>query len=197
MPEKTLVAYVAETPVTSGRALCEDCSVLDFFDNPAAILVGMGNRFLRHPLSGGSPEVLAEIPSVVDVALSPDGDWLAFIQARADGSAALYLANTRRPPPARADWKLLAEDHNYLGSLAYSPDGKVIYYVSQRDGFPCIWAQPVAPDGTPRGAAFPALHVHPGSGIFTAYDNIGVANNKLFVLRTDVKGDVWSIQLSR
>jgi Tol biopolymer transport system component/tRNA A-37 threonylcarbamoyl transferase component Bud32 len=195
-PEKKLVAYVAETSVTSGRALCEDCFVLDFFDNPAAILVRIGNRFLRHPLGSGSPEVLAEVSSVLDAALSPNGDWLAFIQARADGRAALYMVNIRRPAPAPADWKLLAEDRNYLGSLAYSPDGKVLYYVSQRDGFPCVWAQPIAPDGTP-GAAFPALHLHPGSSIFTEADNIAIASNKLFVLRTDIRGDIWSIKLDR
>jgi len=141
--------------------------------------------------------VLAEVPSLMDVALSPDGKRLAFIQARADGRAALYQADIRRPQTAPADWKLLADDRNYLGSLAYSPDGKVLYYLSQRDGFPCVWEQPIASDGTPDGAAFAALHLHPGSGVFAEPDNIGVANNRLYVLRTDIKGDVWSIKLKR
>ena len=40
-------------------------------------------------------------------------------------------------------------------------DGRVVYFVSQRDGFRCLWAQRVEGlSKRPRGDPFPVYHVH-------------------------------------
>ena len=93
--------------------------------------------------------------------------------------------------------KLVAEDRRHLGSPAWSPDGRLLYYVSQRDGSPCVWAQPIAPDGTLAGAANAVLHLHSGQGIYGFGTTIGVTADRLFVLLSEVKGDIWSIELER
>jgi len=67
--------------------------------------------------------------------------------------------------------------------------------VSQRDGSPCVWAQPVAPDGRLAGPATAALHLHSGKGVLGRDTRIGVIADRLFLLTREVKGDVWSIEL--
>jgi hypothetical protein len=67
--------------------------------------------------------------------------------------------------------------------------------VSQRDGSPCVWAQPIAPDGGLAGAAVAALHLHSGNGVWGRNTSIGITRDRLFVLLAEVKGDIWSIQL--
>jgi len=111
--------------------------------------------------------------------------------------AALYVAQIEQSPGARESWKLVAEDRNYLGSPAWSPDGRLLYYVSQRDGSPCVWVQLFAPDGKLAGAASPVLHLHSGNGIFGRMTEIAVTSDRLFLLLTELKGDVWSINLER
>lgn len=130
-----------------------------------------------------------------DVALSVDGRRLAFTQARPGGSAALFEADVAHHPSPPSSWTLIAEDRRLLGSPAWSPDGRFLYYVSQRDGSPCVWVQPVAPDGQLAGAATTALHLHSGNGVWGRQTRVGVTPDRLFVLATAVKGDVWSIEL--
>jgi hypothetical protein len=116
---------------------------------------------------------------------------------REDGTAALYETDITRPPSLPSSWRLVAADRNHLGSPAWSPDGALLYYVSQRDGSPCVWVQPVAADGALAGAATVALHLHAGKGLYGRTTRIGATADRLFVLLSQLKGDVWAVDLDR
>jgi len=197
MQEKKFVTYVAGSGAASGSPVCEDCLFHAFFPNSAEALLQVDDRLIRHRLDGGGQVLLVQIPSLGDLALSPDGKRLAFTQARRDGTAALFQTDIAHPPCPPESWKLVAEDRNYLGSPAWSPDSRMLYYVSQRDGSPCIWAQSFAPDGNLAGAASAVLHLHSGNGVEGRMTEIGVTRDRLFLLLTELKGDVWSINLER
>jgi hypothetical protein len=43
----------------------------------------------------------------------------------------------------------------------WSPDGALLYFLSERDGFRCLWAQRLEPTAkTPFGPAVPVHHFH-------------------------------------
>lgn len=193
--EGKLVTFIAEAGSPSGREVCEGCLVRAFFPDLEDVLVETEEGLLRRRLDGGAETPLVQDRSLGDVALAIDGRWLAFTQARPDGAAALYLTDLSRPPSPPSSWTLVAEDRRFLGSPAWSSDGRFLYYVSWRDGSPCIWVQPLAPDGRLAGAATPALHLHSGNGVWERHTRLGVSADRLFVLATAVKGDLWSIEL--
>ena len=46
----------------------------------------------------------------------------------------------------------------------WSPDGRTLYYLSDRDDFTCVWAQSLDPDTRePAGDPFPIAHAHASS----------------------------------
>jgi len=55
----------------------------------------------------------------------------------------------------------------------------------------------LSPDGTLAGAANAVLHLHSGQGVYGFDTTIGVTADRLFVLLSEVKGDIWSIELER
>ena len=74
------------------------------------------------------------------------------------------------------------------------PDGNLLYFFSERDGFPCIWAQRVEPlTKHPLGDMFPVYHLHHARRSVRSLDNLGVARlstapGKLVFSMGDVHG---------
>jgi hypothetical protein len=44
---------------------------------------------------------------------------------------------------ARKDWTLLIDGLNLGRQPFWAPPGKLVYFLSDRDGYRCIWAQPI------------------------------------------------------
>jgi Tol biopolymer transport system component len=192
------VTYVVARGSSTGRAVCDGCTILAFFPDPAEALVEEAegrDGLVRRRLEGGGETPLVRVEGLQSAALSPDGRRLAFTLAREDGTAALYETDVARLPGPPESWTLVAEDRRLLGSTAWSPDGALLYYVSQRDGSPCVWAQRVASDGGLAGPATAALHLHSGKGVWGRSTRIGLGGDRLFLLTPEARGDIWSIEL--
>jgi dipeptidyl aminopeptidase/acylaminoacyl peptidase len=197
--EGKLAAFLAE-PGKSSRQLGQGFRVVGFFANPDEALVNVGGDLLaRQNLASGSRVPLVDVSTHVsdslDTALSPDDRWIAFILGLPDGTAALYLAPVQDRLAPEETWIKLAQDRNYLGRSRWSPDGKMLYYGSKRDGFLCIWAQRIASDGKPIGEPVAAWHNHNSKSIFPGWIELGVAPGRLYAVLTDMRGDLWSIKL--
>jgi eukaryotic-like serine/threonine-protein kinase len=78
----------------------------------------------------------------------------------------------------------------------WSPDGALLYFVSERDGFRCLWAQRLEPTAkTPFGPAVPAHHFHRArrslKDVPFQYLEMGVAPDKIVLPLAERTGNIW------
>jgi serine/threonine protein kinase len=89
--------------------------------------------------------------------LSPDGKWVAFQVVDKPTSRTIYAARMESPQ----DWSPLTDGLSMDRNPYWSPDGNLLYFLSERDTFRCIWAQRLQPDTKRRlGAPFAVAHFH-------------------------------------
>jgi len=74
----------------------------------------------------------------------------------------VLVARFQRDIPSKeSNWIKVVSDLHYSDKLHWSPDGKRIYFVSDRDGFACLWSQPLEPETKrPVGQPLPFYHMH-------------------------------------
>ncbi len=104
------------------------------------------SEFSRHPVEDSYVQ-----------ALSPDRQWVALIcQSR------LYLAPIVRGSTAPDhEWIQVTDGSDRIERARWSPNGNLLYFISDRDGHRCIWAQRlVAGTHQPDGPAAAVFHFH-------------------------------------
>jgi len=94
---------------------------------------------------------------------SPDGRWISSIAALGTG----ILARNRiavipsDAPSSEDQWVWITDDSTFHDKGRWSPDGNLLYYTSDRDGFRCIRAQRLDPaTKRPVGPPFDVYHSH-------------------------------------
>ncbi len=201
-------------PLGGGPAqiLCEDCgpTVSGWSPDSKAVLIDSFSRGVRRhlavsliELSSRRKTVLIEDPryDLHQGRFSPDGRAIAFA-ARGDlGSSRLYLAPFRDARPSSpAELVALTDGHSWDAAPQWSADGKLVYFVSTRDGYRCIWAQRLDAANRPAGPAFAVTHLHSvrRSPTFLPFDNVDlfVGHDQLVLSLGDQKGNIWSAKLA-
>ena len=133
---------------------------------------------------------------------SPDGRW---ISSNA-GTAGSALARNRIvviPTDARASedqWIWITDDSSFHDKSRWSPDGNLLYYTSDRDGFKCIRAQRLDPaTKRPVGPPFDVYHSH---GARRSLLNAGIPSMEISLSRDRMvfnleerTGNIWMADL--
>ena len=131
---------------------------------------------------------------------SRDGKWVAFHALRnATNSAQIWIAPLGSGLPApQTDWIPVTDGSKLERDPAWSADGRFLYYVSERDGFRCIWARPLNPlTKRPAGEAFAVRHFHSArfslrhvgsQGFLTG---LTAGEGALVFSMGELKGNVW------
>lgn len=132
---------------------------------------------------------------------SSDGGWIAF-NGRTDrlSPARILVAKVDRSVvSSEKDWIVVSQDGD---APAWSPLANVLYFWSDRDGSPCLWAQRVdsstkRPVGTPIGIQ----HFH-GRGLswknlYLGAPDIAVARDKIIFNLGEHTGNVWMTEPPR
>ena len=191
--------------LVAGRAgtaqeVCEGCLIYSFFADPNQAIVQYGNEIVRQNLSTGNRTALVKTNRgrILDVDLSPDGRWLALVSTKPSGGNAIHLVPIGAALASEKEWVLVADEDTVLDSPRWSADGNLLYFVSERDGRPCIWAQRLNPETQqPTGRAFEVYHERRARYIVgpKRFRKISVARDKLVAMMIKVTGDVWLARL--
>jgi hypothetical protein len=99
--------------------------------------------------------------------------------------------------PGRA-WILVGDEHGWSDKPRWSPDGNTLYFISDRDGSRCIWAQRLdAATKHPTSAPFSIYHFHQSRlspiNVGLALLEIDVANDKVVMDLGEMTGNIWKL----
>jgi serine/threonine protein kinase len=133
--------------------------------------------------------------------LSSDGGWIAF-NGRTDRRAPAQVIVARVQASVVAgekDWIVVSQDGE---APTFSPDANLLYFWSDRDGSPCLWAQRLDP-ATKRPTGEPLIIQHfPTKGLswknlYLGAPDIAVARDQVVFNLGEHSGNIWMTQLSR
>jgi serine/threonine protein kinase len=152
---------------------------------------GFHGEVLRHPKFG-----------LWQGEFSPDDEWVAFQASSGGRNARIYVvrAEELRRSPAPESWIAITDDETWNDKPRWSPDGNLLYYVSERDGFRCLWVQRLdARTKRPSGPPLEVRHFH-SSRLSLGKVNIGsleisIAVDKVLVNAGEVKGNIWVAEI--
>jgi dipeptidyl aminopeptidase/acylaminoacyl peptidase len=180
-----------------GRELWRDGRVYGFTRDERRALLRTGpKRLVLRDIAGGpdQPVFDAGPAAILDADLSWDDRWLTVLTGHDDGTLAIQAVPLAgASPPVE-----VARSDDWLGSPRWSPDGNRLYHLSRRDGFYCVWAQPLdALTKAPRGEPVPVFHAHrrPRIGPPRGSFSISVGRRRLVFSAANVTGDVLMAQL--
>jgi eukaryotic-like serine/threonine-protein kinase len=96
------------------------------------------------------------------------------------------------------DWIPVTDGENLDDKPRWSPDGNLLYFTSERDGFRCIWAQRLdAVSKRPVSAPFGVYHFHTSRrslmNVGLGPLEISVARNALVFNLGEITGNIWRV----
>lgn len=130
------------------------------------------------------------------LSLSRDGRWLLFENVddnrRSRAMVAPYGDGSEMIP--ESTWHTLTdgEGGDYVRPV-FSPDRSLLYFISRRDGYSCIWAQPLdSVTAEPRGDSFPVRHFHAfANSMRPGRTSLAAAPGQLIFNLYETTGNIW------
>ena len=131
---------------------------------------------------------------------SHDGLWTTFAGSPASkfaggakpGVSRTYIAPFRKSSVPQTEW-IRATDGESDGDPSFSYDDRAIFFLSDRDGYPCVWAQRLGPGKHPEGRPFVVLHSHERRRLIVA-DTFKVGRSRMVFARAEQSGNIWLVE---
>jgi eukaryotic-like serine/threonine-protein kinase len=189
------------------QQICDDCGEVEEWspdgggilyvtaDDPSGVgflKVGApkNDRWLKHPRYG-----------IYNPRFSPDGGWVAF-NARPDRltPARVFVAKVNDfSVAAESDWVAVTDDGE---APAWSPEGALLYFWSDRDGSPCLWAQRLDPASKrPTGPSLNIQHFHSRGlswrNLYLGAPDLAVVRDRIVFNLGEHTGNVWMTELPK
>ena len=204
VPNGTGVFLTAFDGDTS-RRLCADCASLWTWtpEGRFGLITRKEGRYaigILDAASGNERSYLAAADvDLIPRSLSADGKWLAFSAHRTASDFTIYVAPfSPDRPPAREEWVEVVGSPEVHPNPHWSPDGGLLYFSSERDGYNCLWAQRLD-RGTkkPVGALFAVRHFHERAAPMTApsfWLPVVLAPDAALFTLEDRSGQIWMLR---
>ena len=200
--------YVVPTRGGEPEHVCTDCgwSIPDGWahDNRHLFYLSGENgrmQIFLLDLASGSHRLAASHPTnpLFQAQFSPDDRWMTWQEGLPEQRTRIYVAPVDRAASDPTSWIPVTTGEWFDDKPRWSPSGSLLYFVSHRDGFRCIWAQRLDPlTRRPKGAPFAVHHFHKGRlsamNVFLSQFSLAVARDRLVFNLGEVTGNVWSTQ---
>lgn len=130
---------------------------------------------------------------------SPDGKWMAFHARSKKTTAQIFVVPVDGAVPVpRPRWIAITDGGSEELEPAWSPNGELLYFLSDRDGFRCIWARRLNGAGKlPIGDAFAVRHFHRARRSLkrmtgtTGLIGLSVAPGRMVFSFGELTGNIW------
>jgi Tol biopolymer transport system component len=123
---------------------------------------------------------------------SPNQKWIAFIAAT-PGLSAIYVMSSEG-----GQWTAVSEGTFWDDKPRWSPDGKTVYFVSNRSGFLNVWGRRFDPaTGKPSGDPFRVTNLeNPSERVSSPVTTmeLAIAPNQMVLPIVEASGSVWVLE---
>ncbi len=212
-PEPQLQAiYSADLATGRSTRVCPDCGAPTHVSPDGRLVIfetgSTPTRLAAVKVDTGQKWEFASHPhhSLNSARVSPDGRWMAFHLDRGWDGKQIFVAPFHDAAPIReSEWIPVTEAGAVSQEAWWSPNGRYVYYLSDHEGWRCIWAQEL--DSKSRKPIGPPLAIHhfhqarltPLSFIWRSpqYVGLSVAPGHLVLSLTEISSNIWVGDLQR
>ncbi len=199
-------AYSVPAKGGESTKICEDCGTWDvshdgrkvlYWFSTAKPIVSIG--LLQLPAKEKVELIQHAEYSLYQPHFSPDDRWIAFLAKTGQDRSRVYVVPFKGASRhVLGDWIPVTDGDNLDDKPRWSPDGNLLYFTSERDGFRCIWAQRLdAVSKRPVGAPFGVYHFHTSRrslmNVGLGPLEISVARNALVFNLGEITGNIWRV----
>ena len=132
---------------------------------------------------------------------SPDDKWIAFHSRTGPDRQQVFVIPVQSDKVlAEDDWIHITDGAGMDRAPDWSPDGKMLYFTSERDGFRCIWAQRLDSETKrPLGEPFIVQHFHTArTSLFNVVHvgelGLSIGEDKIVFATTELKANLWMMK---
>jgi Tol biopolymer transport system component len=190
--------FVIPVDGASSREVCDSCLILDFFPDTDFALVQVDpDKLEKMNLRNGerSTVLAVEKGSINDASLSPDGAWMSYLTGEPDGRAVIWIAPIGRDSDSGKQRVLITEDDRHLSRPDWSPNGRFLYFLSEKNDRWTIYTQELDPRTKEPVEEAREVYFSPDSKFNLNFPIgngwIGVAADKIIFKVTEMTGNIF------